>query len=345
MGYSPARRRSGSPSSRRKRDDRRRASPPRGRRTPSRSRSRSRSPVSRKRQPSKSRSRSPQRGREYSRERDRYNPVDVQPKDSNSRRWRRNDQDGHPERGNFNPNRDSGRQDQFWVRRREQRDEIGNNGVAQVWSRSPPPMRDSDDEEAEARSKAVEAAKRMATEEEEKEEKRKRKKKLKKAKKHKKSRSKKNSSDEDEAPPGPSWLPKNADEEPVNVGGEQDEDEIGPTPRANLLTSDHRAFGKALLPGEGAAMAAFVAEGKRIPRRGEIGLTSDEIVTYEQVGYVMSGSRHRRMEAVRLRKENQIYSADEKRALETFDKDERQKRENKILSQFRELVKSKTSKK
>jgi hypothetical protein len=32
----------------------------------------------------------------------------------------------------------------------------------------------------------------------------------------------------------------------------------------------------------------------------------------------MSGSRHRRMEAVRLRKENQIYSADEKRALAMF---------------------------
>ena len=38
-------------------------------------------------------------------------------------------------------------------------------------------------------------------------------------------------------------------------------------------------------------MAAFVAEGKRIPRRGEIGLTSDEIVTFEDAGYVMSGSR------------------------------------------------------
>lgn len=50
-------------------------------------------------------------------------------------------------------------------------------------------------------------------------------------------------------------------------------------------------FGKALLPGEGAAMAAYVAEGKRIPRRGEIGLTSGEIENYEAVGYVMSGSR------------------------------------------------------
>ena len=51
------------------------------------------------------------------------------------------------------------------------------------------------------------------------------------------------------------------------------------------------SYGKALLPGEGAAMAAYIAEGRRIPRRGEIGLTSDEIQSFETVGYVMSGSR------------------------------------------------------
>ena len=96
--------------------------------------------------------------------------------------------------------------------------------------------------------------------------------------------------------------------------------------------------------GEGAAMAAYVADGKRIPRRGEIGLTSNEITKYEDEGWVMSGSRHRRMEAVRLRKENQIYSADEKRALATFSKEERQKRENKILGQFREMVHDKLNK-
>lgn len=99
-----------------------------------------------------------------------------------------------------------------------------------------------------------------------------------------------------------------------------------------------RDLGGALLPGEGAAMAAYVQDGKRIPRRGEIGLTSNEIEAFEQVGYVMSGSRHRRMEAVRLRKENQIYSADEKRALAMFNKEERQKREEKILSQLHEMV-------
>lgn len=39
-------------------------------------------------------------------------------------------------------------------------------------------------------------------------------------------------------------------------------------------------------------MAAYVAEGKRIPRRGEIGLTSEQIQSFEAVGYVMSGSRY-----------------------------------------------------
>ncbi|EDO43491.1 predicted protein, partial [Nematostella vectensis] len=104
-------------------------------------------------------------------------------------------------------------------------------------------------------------------------------------------------------------------------------------------------FGGALLPGEGEAMAEYVKAGKRIPRRGEIGLTSDEIATFEDQGYVMSGSRHRRMEAVRLRKENQIYSADEKRALAMFNYEERSKRENKILSDFRELIHQKTKSK
>ena len=55
--------------------------------------------------------------------------------------------------------------------------------------------------------------------------------------------------------------------------------------------------------------------------------------------------RHRRMEAVRLRKENQIYSADEKRALAKFNHEERTKRENKILAQFRQLVTKKTKEK
>ncbi|XP_030573579.1 NKAP family protein CG6066 [Drosophila novamexicana] len=120
----------------------------------------------------------------------------------------------------------------------------------------------------------------------------------------------------------------------------KNEEDVGPSLRSGG-SLNQKDFGRALLPGEGAAMAAYIAEGKRIPRRGEIGLTSDEIANFESVGYVMSGSRHRRMEAVRIRKENQLYSADEKRALAMFSKEERQKRENKILTQFKDMIHSK----
>uniref|UniRef100_UPI00358DFC08 NF-kappa-B-activating protein-like n=1 Tax=Myxine glutinosa TaxID=7769 RepID=UPI00358DFC08 len=122
---------------------------------------------------------------------------------------------------------------------------------------------------------------------------------------------------------------------------------IGPLPPLEATADDDGPldYGHALLPGEGAAMAEYVKAGKRIPRRGEIGLTSNEISAFELVGYVMSGSRHRRMEAVRLRKENQIYSADEKRALASFNKEERAKRENRILAGFREMVYQKTKEK
>ena len=107
--------------------------------------------------------------------------------------------------------------------------------------------------------------------------------------------------------------------------------------QSNLFFS----FGDALLPGEGAAMAEFVKAGKRIPRRGEIGLTSGEIEDFEASGYVMSGSRHRRMEAVRLRKENQIYSADEKAALASFNREERFKKEAQIMGEFQKIINSK----
>lgn len=67
-----------------------------------------------------------------------------------------------------------------------------------------------------------------------------------------------------------------------------------------------------------------------------------EVDCYPFLMHVMFLVRHRRMEAVRLRKENQIYSADEKRALASFNQEERRKRENKILASFREMVYRKT---
>ena len=55
----------------------------------------------------------------------------------------------------------------------------------------------------------------------------------------------------------------------------------------------------------------------------------------------MSGSRHKRMNAVRMRKENQVYSAEEKRALAMFNYEEKQKRESQMLADFRQLIQNK----
>jgi hypothetical protein len=72
------------------------------------------------------------------------------------------------------------------------------------------------------------------------------------------------------------------------------------------ITSLQISYGGQLLPGEGAAIALFVQQNMRIPRRGEIGWSGEEIEGLEDQGFVMSGSRHKRMNAVRIRKENQV---------------------------------------
>ena len=121
------------------------------------------------------------------------------------------------------------------------------------------------------------------------------------------------------------------------------DDEIGPLPAGEVRARkvDERSYGGQLLRGEGSAMAAFLQDGTdvRIPRRGEIGLTSDEIAQFENVGYVMSGSRHRRMNAVRIRKENQVISAEEKRGILKLQKEEKARREAILREEFSEIVK------
>jgi len=129
--------------------------------------------------------------------------------------------------------------------------------------------------------------------------------------------------------------------------GESSDDDVGPKPLNAVANSkqrvDERAYGGALLRGEGSAMAAFLQgdTDARIPRRGEIGLTPDEIANFESVGYVMSGSRHRRMNAVRMRKENQVISAEEKRGILKLQKEERERREAILRDEFNELVQDK----
>ncbi|XP_059047794.1 NKAP family protein CG6066-like isoform X1 [Achroia grisella] len=248
-------------------------------------------------------------------------------------------------RGRYKP-----QEEEFLDARREERERIGQIGVSSVWGKSPT-RPDSEDETSQTditnggkEKKKSKKSKDKTKEKDTKQKLKKLKKKLKKVKKARKKakkKSKNSSSDSDSSSEEEVWVEKGKEVESVPGGRSWSagaaEEEPGPVPRAGPALAA-RDFGRALLPGEGAAMAAYVAEGKRIPRRGEIGLTSDEIASYEAVGYVMSGSRHRRMEAVRIRKENQIYSADEKRALAAFSKEERAKRENAILSQFRDVL-------
>merc|ERR1711920_760171 len=77
---------------------------------------------------------------------------------------------------------------------------------------------------------------------------------------------------------------------------------------------------------------------KRIPRRGEVGLTTEQIEKYEKIGYVMSGSRHARMNAIRMRKENQVYTAEEKAALAMLNYEEKRAKEHKVMQDLKQLV-------
>ncbi|CAB1325589.1 unnamed protein product [Coregonus sp. 'balchen'] len=265
------------------------------------------------------------------------------------------------------------RQDAFISRRLQERERIGELGSPEVWGYSPRVMAPDSDEHTPVEEDVKNSSSDSSSSDDKKKKKKRRKSKKKKNKKHsndsesesdsggeevkkkkkkkskkskksKKRKAKKNrkqsasdsSSDgsEEEDANGDLWVERTC----------IDEHMVGPEAPLTHLSQDDKPldFGHALLPGEGAAMAEYVKAGKRIPRRGEIGLTSDEIATFEMSGFVMSGSRHRRMEAVRLRKENQIYSADEKRALASFNQEERRKRESKILSSFREMVYRKT---
>ena len=83
------------------------------------------------------------------------------------------------------------------------------------------------------------------------------------------------------------------------------DESVGPQPiKVELDKKEERKFyaGTDLNQVEKEAFSKYVQDGKRIPRRGEVGLTSDEIEKYESLGYVMSGSRHKKMNAARIKK-------------------------------------------
>ena len=54
----------------------------------------------------------------------------------------------------------------------------------------------------------------------------------------------------------------------------------------------------------------------------------------------MSGSRHKRMTAIRQRKEQQIYSVEEKRALTIYNYEQKITKEHKLIDEMRNLLES-----
>uniref|UniRef100_A0A0N4Z0N7 Nkap_C domain-containing protein n=1 Tax=Parastrongyloides trichosuri TaxID=131310 RepID=A0A0N4Z0N7_PARTI len=105
-----------------------------------------------------------------------------------------------------------------------------------------------------------------------------------------------------------------------------------------------KKYGDNISRNEGTAFAAFISQGKRIPRRGEIGLSSNQITEYERAGYVMSGSKNLKMEAVRIRKENQVMTAEEQILMKKHNIEAKKEEEEKIMEQFKLLIQSKKNK-
>jgi len=147
------------------------------------------------------------------------------------------------------------------------------------------------------------------------------------------------------------WIEVSAQQGDAKAAGynyDSEDEGFGPVPAnqqdlINSISQSKGSYGGALLPGEGDAMAEYVKAGIRIPRRGEVGISSDQIEGLEVLGYVMSGSRHRRMNAVRIRKENQVYSAEEKRALAMYNFEEKANRESMLVGDLREMLEKRQS--
>lgn len=119
---------------------------------------------------------------------------------------------------------------------------------------------------------------------------------------------------------------------------------VGPVPLPMVPEAAEAAlrgdYGGNLLAGEGDAIAQYVQAGVRIPRRGEIGLTGEEVESFEKAGFVMSGSRHRRMNAIRMRKEAQVLDAEEKWTLAQAMMRDRHVKEAKLIADMARSTKN-----
>lgn len=235
---------------------------------------------------------------------------------------------------------------------------IFENGTPKAWARSPSPISsDSDIEEhvqkrekrkkhEEERQRAKKAALEnqkvtiLSDSEDDEKSKKSKKKKNKKDKKAKKEKKKKRSKVEYED----MWVENTAIAMiPEKRYKAEDSYSIGPElPEAIKAAFETNMVTKNAKAGEGVQLAEIIDEQSRIPRRGEVGHSEADIDHYENAGYIMSGNRHRRMEAVRLKKESQIYSVEEKRALQIYTRQERENKETAVIQQFKDMVNQRT---
>lgn len=121
------------------------------------------------------------------------------------------------------------------------------------------------------------------------------------------------------------------------------EEEIGPRPiKIEYDKKEERKLyqGMNINLTEAQLYAQYIQRGKRIPRRGEVGITSNEIEYFESIGYVMSGTRHKKMNAARQRIEGKVYSAEDKRALSIFNLEENLRKEKNIINGFLYMLKN-----
>merc|ERR1712113_574868 len=87
----------------------------------------------------------------------------------------------------------------------------------------------------------------------------------------------------------------------------------------------------------------FFQNGKRIPLRGQEGMSVDQIEAFERAGYKMSANHKRQVEAHYMRMERKVYTPEEKAMLERYSKNDRDAKSKEQLEQFRSFVAAKAA--
>lgn len=88
----------------------------------------------------------------------------------------------------------------------------------------------------------------------------------------------------------------------------------------------------------GINFSEFFKDGKRIPLRGQEGMSVDQILAFERAGYKMSGYNKRQTEATYMKAERKVYTQEEKRMLEKHSLDDRKQKEKDKMEQFKNLA-------